>query len=175
MAEGFDFGVRTRDLVPSDMIAVPLGPGRRNVVVGSPTYFQKHQRREDFTRRRRKGIDAQRSRRNFLLRSRSVHCLMDVLQRRPDLSDEVASGIGQRNTAGGAIEQAYVELALQLADRVAQRSRRQFELKRSGTERTSSRNRDNRVQFDQTLPSHCPSDRNISSTFVPIIDEAVPS
>lgn len=42
VAEGFDFGVRTRDLVPSDMIAVPLGPGRRNVVVGSPVYFQKH-------------------------------------------------------------------------------------------------------------------------------------
>lgn len=41
VAEGFDFGVRMRDLVPSDMIAVPLGPGRRNVVVGSPTYFQK--------------------------------------------------------------------------------------------------------------------------------------
>lgn len=42
VAEGFDFGVRTRDLVPSDMIAVPLGPGRRNVVVGSPAYFQEH-------------------------------------------------------------------------------------------------------------------------------------
>lgn len=40
VAEGFDFGVRTWDLVPSDMIAVPLGPGRRNMVVGSPTYFQ---------------------------------------------------------------------------------------------------------------------------------------
>jgi DNA-binding transcriptional LysR family regulator len=42
VAEGFDFGVRTRDLVPSDMIAMPLGPSRRNVVVGSPGYFQKH-------------------------------------------------------------------------------------------------------------------------------------
>ena len=42
VAEGFDFGVRARDLVPSDMIAVPLGPGRRNVVVGSPAYFQAH-------------------------------------------------------------------------------------------------------------------------------------
>jgi len=42
VAEGFDFGVRTRDLVPSDMIAVPIGPGQRNVVVGSPVYFQKH-------------------------------------------------------------------------------------------------------------------------------------
>lgn len=42
VAEGFDFGVRTRDLVPSDMIAVPLGPGRRNVVVGALAYFEKH-------------------------------------------------------------------------------------------------------------------------------------
>ena len=42
VAEGFDFGVRARDLVPSDMIAVPLGPARRNVVVGSPAYFQAH-------------------------------------------------------------------------------------------------------------------------------------
>jgi DNA-binding transcriptional LysR family regulator len=41
VAEGFDFGIRTRDLVPSDMIAVPLGPDRRNLVVGSPAYFQK--------------------------------------------------------------------------------------------------------------------------------------
>lgn len=42
VAEGFDFGVRSRDLVPSDMIAVPLGPARRNVVVGSPAYFRTH-------------------------------------------------------------------------------------------------------------------------------------
>ncbi|MBM0171153.1 LysR family transcriptional regulator [Altererythrobacter sp. C41] len=42
VAEGFDFGVRSRDLVPSHMIAVPLGPARRNVVVGSPAYFQTH-------------------------------------------------------------------------------------------------------------------------------------
>jgi DNA-binding transcriptional LysR family regulator len=41
VAEGFDFGIRTRDLVPSDMIAVPLGPDGRNLVVGSPAYFQK--------------------------------------------------------------------------------------------------------------------------------------
>lgn len=42
VAEGFDFGIRPGDLVPSDMIAVPLGPARRNVVVGTPAYFQKH-------------------------------------------------------------------------------------------------------------------------------------
>lgn len=42
VAEGFDFGVRTRDLVPSDMIALPIGPVRRNVVVASPVYFEKH-------------------------------------------------------------------------------------------------------------------------------------
>lgn len=42
VADGFDFGVRAGDLVPSDMIAVSLGPARRNRVVGSPAYFQKH-------------------------------------------------------------------------------------------------------------------------------------
>ena len=44
VADGFDFGIRTRDLVPSDMIALPLGPARRNVVVGSPAYFRKHRK-----------------------------------------------------------------------------------------------------------------------------------
>jgi len=42
VAEGFDFGVRPYDLVPSDMIAIPLRPGRRNIVVGSPAYFHKY-------------------------------------------------------------------------------------------------------------------------------------
>ena len=42
VAEGFDFGVRRADLVPSDMIAVPLGRPQRNVVVGSPDYFRAH-------------------------------------------------------------------------------------------------------------------------------------
>ena len=39
VAEGFDFGVRSQTLVPSDMIAIPLGPARRYAVVGSPGYF----------------------------------------------------------------------------------------------------------------------------------------
>lgn len=40
VAGGFDFGVRSADLVPGDMIAIPLGRARRNVVVGSPTYLK---------------------------------------------------------------------------------------------------------------------------------------
>ncbi len=39
VAEGFDLGVRSLDLVPSDMIAIPLGRPRRNAVVASPAYF----------------------------------------------------------------------------------------------------------------------------------------
>lgn len=39
---GFDFGVRSADLVPADMIAVPLGGARRNVVVGAPSYLKAH-------------------------------------------------------------------------------------------------------------------------------------
>lgn len=44
VAEGFDLGVRAADLVPSDMIAVPLGRPQRYAVVGSPAYFEKHKR-----------------------------------------------------------------------------------------------------------------------------------
>lgn len=44
VAEGFDFGVRVADLVPSDMIAISLGRPQRYAVVGSPAYFGKHDR-----------------------------------------------------------------------------------------------------------------------------------
>lgn len=40
VADGFDIGIRNADLVPSDMIAIPLGPPRRYAVVASPAYFQ---------------------------------------------------------------------------------------------------------------------------------------
>ncbi|WP_119681605.1 LysR family transcriptional regulator [Indioceanicola profundi] len=42
VAEGFDLGVRVADLVPSDMIAVSLGRPQRYAVVGSPAYFEDH-------------------------------------------------------------------------------------------------------------------------------------
>jgi len=37
---GFDLGLRSADLVPSDMIAVPVGPPRSFAVVASPAYFK---------------------------------------------------------------------------------------------------------------------------------------
>jgi DNA-binding transcriptional LysR family regulator len=40
VAEGFDLGLRSADLVPSDMIALPVGPPRRFAVVASPEYFK---------------------------------------------------------------------------------------------------------------------------------------
>ncbi|TAJ29539.1 LysR family transcriptional regulator [Bosea sp. (in: a-proteobacteria)] len=42
VADGFDLGVRVAGLVPSDMIAVPLGRPQRYAVVGSPRYFARH-------------------------------------------------------------------------------------------------------------------------------------
>lgn len=42
VADGFDLGVRVAGLVPSDMIAVPLGRPQRHAVVGSPSYFERH-------------------------------------------------------------------------------------------------------------------------------------
>ncbi|HJO63819.1 MAG TPA: LysR family transcriptional regulator [Sphingomonas sanguinis] len=36
---GFDLGLRSADLVPSDMIAIPVGPPRSFAVVATPTYL----------------------------------------------------------------------------------------------------------------------------------------
>jgi DNA-binding transcriptional LysR family regulator len=42
VAAGFDLGLRTLDLVPNDMIAVPLGLNRSNAVVASPDILRTH-------------------------------------------------------------------------------------------------------------------------------------
>jgi DNA-binding transcriptional LysR family regulator len=39
VAAGFDLGVRSADLVPSDAIAIPLGKMRRMAVAASPSFF----------------------------------------------------------------------------------------------------------------------------------------
>lgn len=39
VGNGFDFGIRSQHLVPSDMIAIPLGPERHHAVVASPAYL----------------------------------------------------------------------------------------------------------------------------------------
>ena len=44
VAEGFDLGLRSADLVPSDMIAIPVGPPRSFAVVASPAYFETHEK-----------------------------------------------------------------------------------------------------------------------------------
>jgi DNA-binding transcriptional LysR family regulator len=42
VAGGFDAGVRLGETLAADMIAAPLGPRQRMVVVGSPAYFKRH-------------------------------------------------------------------------------------------------------------------------------------
>ena len=42
VAEGSDAGIRQRDFVPLDMVAVPCSPPLRYVVVGAPAYFHRH-------------------------------------------------------------------------------------------------------------------------------------
>jgi DNA-binding transcriptional LysR family regulator len=44
VTDGFDAGVRLAEAVPHDMIAVPLGPHARHVVVGAPSYFANRSR-----------------------------------------------------------------------------------------------------------------------------------
>ena len=42
VAEGFDAGVRLHEFVPEDMVAVPLGPPLRGLIVASPDYLARH-------------------------------------------------------------------------------------------------------------------------------------
>ncbi|MDB5705382.1 MAG: LysR family transcriptional regulator [Sphingomonas bacterium] len=42
VAGGYDAGIRPGGTIAKDMIAVPLGPPLRWIVVGSPTYLRKH-------------------------------------------------------------------------------------------------------------------------------------
>jgi DNA-binding transcriptional LysR family regulator len=42
VAEGFDLGIRAADLVPRDMIALPLGKPQRYAVVASPEWLAAH-------------------------------------------------------------------------------------------------------------------------------------
>jgi len=44
VAGGYDMGVRSADLVPTDMIAISLGLPRRNAVVASPDFLRTHGR-----------------------------------------------------------------------------------------------------------------------------------
>jgi DNA-binding transcriptional LysR family regulator len=39
VAEGFDAGVRLAELVPLDMVSIPIGKTQQHVVVGAPSYF----------------------------------------------------------------------------------------------------------------------------------------
>ena len=42
VAEGFDAGVRLREAVPQDMVAVPLGGDTRFIAVAAPSYVAQH-------------------------------------------------------------------------------------------------------------------------------------
>lgn len=42
VSERFDAGIRLGEAISKDMIAIPLGPEMRLIVVGSPDYFKKH-------------------------------------------------------------------------------------------------------------------------------------
>ena len=43
VAGGFDAGIRLGESVERDMVAVPVGPDLRTVVVGTPAYFERHE------------------------------------------------------------------------------------------------------------------------------------
>ena len=85
------------------------------------------------------------------MRAHCSHCVLDVTQCGGHLFDEGPTGIRQRNTSRGAIEQANAELPFYLANKVAERRRRQPEFERRRTERPSIGDGQNRFKFSQDL------------------------
>ena len=49
VAERFDAGIRTGEMVAKDMVAVRIGPDMRSAVVGAPSYFAKRTKAKDAT------------------------------------------------------------------------------------------------------------------------------
>jgi len=117
----------------------------------------------------RKGIDAQRAGWRLLLGSYRLHCLVDRCQCRANPLHESSAGIGQGYAARRPIEQPDAQLSFQLADGVAQRSRRHAELQRRGPEGALSYDGQHRFELDQSLSMHCPDNRNITCPFILVI------
>lgn len=46
VAERYDAGIRVGEIVAKDMIAIPIGPEMRSIVVGSPSYFAQRRKPE---------------------------------------------------------------------------------------------------------------------------------
>lgn len=111
--------------------------------------------------------------RAFPLRSGRVHRIVNVFECGADLSDEVPSGIRERNATGRAIEQANAQLALQLTDGVAQRRCRQPQLQRRCPERSPARNGKYRIELNQSIVRHYPDFHNVASRFITIIGTRV--
>jgi DNA-binding transcriptional LysR family regulator len=44
VADGFDFGIRSANLLPADMLSIPIAPARRHAVVATPAYFEAYDR-----------------------------------------------------------------------------------------------------------------------------------
>jgi DNA-binding transcriptional LysR family regulator len=42
VGQGFDLGIRYEESVPEDMVALPVGPPQRFLVIGAPAYFKRH-------------------------------------------------------------------------------------------------------------------------------------
>lgn len=114
-------------------------------------------------------VDAQHARGHLLLRSDNVHGLVNVLKRWTDFTDELSSGICQRDTAGRPVKQTHAQLTLELADGVAERGGGNAQLDGRSAKGAFAHDRYHGIQFDQTMAHHCTDYCDVSLRFIPII------
>ena len=87
------------------------------------------------------------ARRRGLLRARDVHRLMNVSHGGRDLRDELLARLCQGDAPRRPVEEPYAKRALQLSDRIAERGRRDPELKRRRAELAPAGDHENGIQL----------------------------
>ena len=119
-----------------------------------------HERGHDLSRTGRECIYAEGSRGRLLLRADTRHGILDVAQRGLDLQDEGATGVGQRDAAGCAVEEAGTETGFQLGDGIAQRCGRHAKRQSRLAKGSLPRNGDDGFKLGKANPVHYPANRN---------------
>jgi hypothetical protein len=85
------------------------------------TQIFEHQRRQHHARRPQRGVQPQHARRLGAMLVDPLDGLVDGGQGRGDPVQELLAGVGERDAAGGAVEEANAQPRLQFADGVAER------------------------------------------------------
>ncbi len=107
-----------------------------DVDVGEGLQELRDDRQQHQLRRLPRGIEAKRAGRLAAKAVEIFQRVVDITECRTDPLEQPRAGFGQRDTAGGAVDQPHVQPFLDIAQRVAERGRGDTEFGRRGAKAT---------------------------------------